>query len=108
MELWTKWHAMTIIPVFVAGIAFSILLGYLLRNQSEKIRLIPVQIIAVVIIVLEIIKQTFSIIEGYDLYHIPLHFCSLFLFLIPLAAFYNGKHKKLSFGLVEFEMETTI
>ena len=32
--------------------------------------------------------------ELYDaVYHIPLHVCSLFIPLIPLMAFYNGKHK---------------
>ena len=29
--------------------------------------------------------------RGYDLYHIPLHVCSLFIFLMPLMAFYRGK-----------------
>ena len=42
---------------------------------------------------MEIIKQIVSIKKGYDLYHLPLHFCSLFIFLLPLHAFYNGKHR---------------
>jgi hypothetical protein len=44
-------------------------------------------------VVLVIAKQVFSISHGYDLYHIPLHFCSLFLFTLPVAAFYKGKHQ---------------
>ncbi|MBR7182269.1 MAG: hypothetical protein IKD28_05780, partial [Clostridia bacterium] len=31
--------------------------------------------------------------NGYDLYHIPLHFCSLFIFALPLMGFYFGKYK---------------
>ena len=56
--------------------------------------MIPIQIIAVIIIVIEIIKQVQSLVEGYDLYFIPLHFCSLFIFFIPLFAFYKGKGKE--------------
>ena len=53
--------------------------------------MIPIQIIAVLVFALEIGKQIASIVKGYDLYHIPLHFCSLFIFFLPLFAFYNGK-----------------
>ena len=31
--------------------------------------------------------------SGYDLYHIPLHVCSLFIPLLPAMSFYKGKHK---------------
>ena len=55
--------------------------------------MIPFQIISVILLILEVIKQVYSIIKGYDLYYIPLHFCSLFLFVLPAMAFYKGKHK---------------
>lgn len=91
--MWSKLHLITLLPALVVFGLLAWLIGYLLRNKSEKIRMIPIQIIAIILIVLEIIKQAYCIIDGYDLYAIPLHFCSLFLYLFPAMAFYNGKHK---------------
>ena len=56
--------------------------------------MIPFQILAVLLFISEIGKQVISFSRGYNLYHIPLHVCSLFIPLIPLMAFYNGKHKE--------------
>lgn len=92
MELWTKEHVLSILP----GLAVMLVLGFLLRkwlgDKPRKVRMIPLQILAVFFVVLEIGKQAVSTYQGYDLYHIPLHFCSLFVFMIPLMAFYRGKH----------------
>jgi hypothetical protein len=71
----------------------AIVLKLWLGKKDDKIRIIPLQIVTVILLILEVFKQVISIIRGYDLYHIPLHFCSLFLFLFPLMSFYNGKHK---------------
>ena len=92
MELWSTLHIQTLLPAIIIFLAISILIGYLLRNKEEKIKMIPIQVIAIVLVVLEIMKQTYSIVNGYDLYHIPLHFCSLFVFFIPIFAFYKGKY----------------
>jgi len=54
--------------------------------------MMPIQVISVLLVVLEIIKQAVSLSRGYDLYHIPLHFCSLFVFVMPVLSFYKGKH----------------
>ena len=94
MQLWTKMHAITLIPSFIVMVLFAILLARLIGNKDEKIRMIPIQIIAVLIVIIEIIKQVQSFIKGYNLYFIPLHFCSLFIFFIPLMAFYKGKGKE--------------
>lgn len=94
MNLWTKEHAMTVLPAFAVMIVVSLILARLLKNKEEKYRMIPVQIIACTLVVLEIIKQAKSIANGYDLYHIPLHFCSLFVYFMPLFAFYKGKFQK--------------
>lgn len=93
MELWTDYHLKTLLPAFIIMLIAGIILRILLIKKDEKIRMIPFQICAVIIVVLEIIKQIKSFSQGYDLYHIPLHFCSLFIFMLPLMAFYNGKHK---------------
>lgn len=93
MELWSPNHVKTLLPSFIVMIILGILLKIFLGNKSEKIRMIPLQICTVILLVLEFIKQVMSFIEGYDLYNIPLHFCSLFLYLLPAMSFYNGKHK---------------
>ena len=93
MELWSQNHVKTLLPSFIVMIILGVILRIFLRKKPEKIRMIPFQICTVFLLVLEIIKQVKSFINGYDLYHIPLHFCSLFLYLLPLMSFYNGKHK---------------
>ena len=93
--LWTKLHAITILPAFVVFIALGFFLAKLLRGKSDKVRYIPFQIITVALLVLEALKQYSSIKTGhYDLYFLPFHFCSLFLFVLPLHSFYRGKGKK--------------
>ena len=93
MQLWTKEHAVTLIPAIVV----MLLLGWLCRktlgNKSLKIRMIPIQIIAVLLLLLEVGKQGVSLYRGYDLYCLPFHFCSLYLFTLPALAFYRGKHQ---------------
>ena len=92
MGLWTTWHAMTLIPTFVVFIGLAVLLGILFKNKSEKIKFIPLQVIAVAIVILEVIKQICSVKEGvYDMYSLPFHYCSLFLYILPLHAFWRTK-----------------
>ena len=93
--LWTRLHAITILPVFVVFIALAIFLAKLLNGKSNKVRYIPFQIITAILLVLEALKQYSSIRTGdYDLYFLPFHFCSLFLFVLPLHSFFKGKGKK--------------
>ena len=94
MELWSAEHIRTLLPSL--GVMFLIagVLRLTLGKKSLKIRMIPFQILAVVIVLLEIGKQALSLQRGYDLYHLPFHFCSLFLFTLPAMAFYRGKHQK--------------
>ncbi len=91
MQLWTPAHAKTLPPALLAMIVIGVVLRLLLGKKSLKIRMIPLQIVAVLLVVLEIGKQYVSASRGYDLYHIPLHYCSLFIFAVPLMAFYTGK-----------------
>ena len=94
MELWSPAHIKTLLPAMGVMLLLSILLRVLLGKKDLKIRMIPVQIIAVILLALEVGKQVVSFSRGYDLYHIPLHFCSLILFTLPFMAFYNGKYAK--------------
>jgi hypothetical protein len=92
MVLWTPEHAKTLLPATVIMILLAIGLRFLLKNKSEAIRMIPIQIIAVVLFALEVGKQIYSVRHGYDLYHLPFHFCSMFIFMLPIMAFYKGKY----------------
>lgn len=94
MQLWTKDHAVTLLPALVLMVLVGILLRQLLKGKSETVRLIPYKVIACLLIIIEIVKQVVSFLHGYDLYHLPFHFCSLFIFMVPLMAFYRGKHKQ--------------
>lgn len=92
MELWTKEHALTLLPAVALMIAVSLILRHCLKDRPYKIRLIPFQILSAVLFAAEIGKQVISFSCGYDLYHIPLHFCSLFIFMMPLMSLYKGKY----------------
>lgn len=92
MELWSPMHIKTLLPAMAVMLLISIALRALLGKKDIKIRMIPVQVIAVILLLLEVGKQAVSFSRGYDLYHIPLHFCSLLLVTMPAMAFYNGKY----------------
>lgn len=99
MELWTPQHLKTLLPAIAAMLVISALLRRILGGKSLNTRLLPVKIIAIMLILLEMGKQVSSFRDGYDLYHIPLHYCSLFLFTLPVMAFYNGKHRQTVYGV---------
>lgn len=91
--MWSKLHAMTLIPSFVVMVIIGILLRLWLGKKDEKYRIIPIQIIGVVLFAIEVVKQILAIVNGYDLWTLPFHFCSLFIFMCPLVAFYRGRFK---------------
>ena len=99
MELWTYEHKITLIPALIVMLIIAAVLRLTIGKKSLKIRMIPFQIFAVVIVLLEIGKQAVSLSKGYDLYHLPFHFCSLFIFMLPLMAFYRGKHRSVVTGI---------
>jgi hypothetical protein len=94
MELWTYEHAVTLIPAMVVMCIVGALLRWWLGDKDRKVRMIPFQILAAVLFLVEIGKQVLSFEGGYDLYHLPFHFCSLFIFFLPLMAFYRGRHAR--------------
>lgn len=92
MQLWTTGHAMQLLPTLAVMLVAAVLMRLWLGKKELNVRMIPLKIIAVLLVVLEIGKQIVSASDGdYDLYHIPLHFCSLFIFMLPAMAFWNGK-----------------
>ena len=94
MELWSAEHVRTLLPALVVMVVIAAVLRLTLGKKSLKIRMIPLQVLACILLLLEVGKQVLSMQRGYDLYHLPFHFCSLFLFTVPFAAFYHGKHQK--------------
>lgn len=94
MELWTQTHWQTLFPAIIGMLLLSLLLRILLRDQPLKIRMIPFQVLAVLLVLLEIGKQALSLRAGYDLYHLPFHFCSMLIFLPVITAFYRGKYER--------------
>lgn len=93
MELWTKEHAVTLIPAVAVMLILGIILRKALGEKDLKIRMIPFQILTCILLLLEAGKQILSLKQGYDLYHLPFHFCSLFIFALPAMSFYKGKHR---------------
>lgn len=92
---WTK-DEIQIVPITLMVIIFlSVIINFYLRNKSEKIKRIPLLIITIIVLILEIIKQVYSLIKGYDLWKLPLHFCSIFLFVFSFASFGKGPLRKI-------------
>ena len=94
MILWTPTHLYTLLPSIIVMILIAIVLRLTLGKKSITIRRIPFQILACVLVALEIGKQVLSLWKGYDLYHLPFHFCSMLIFLPAIMAFYHGKYEK--------------
>lgn len=95
MELWTSAHLKTLLPALMVMVIVTVVLRLWLGKKSLRVRMIPLQVVAGILVLLEILKQTISFARGYDLYHIPLHFCSLVLFSLPAFAFWRGKHQRI-------------
>ena len=97
MGLWTLTHLWQIVPTFLAFAVLTFIAAKLLGKRSEKVRKIPLQVITVILLVLEVLKQINSFGEDgtYNMYSLPFHYCSLFLYLLPFHSFYQGKYKPL-------------
>ena len=94
MGLWSVAHAKTLLPAVAVMLVIALVLRRFLIHKEEKWRILPLQLIGAMLLLLEAGKQGISLYRGYDLYHLPFHFCSLFIFMVPLMAFYRGRHKQ--------------
>ena len=99
MVLWEKEQIQTLPWAVAAMILAAVILRLTLGKKSWKVRMIPFQIVAVIALSIEVGKQIVSLSRGYDLYHLPFHFCSLFIFMLPIMAFYRGKQQKAITGI---------
>ena len=100
MALWTWEHAVTLLPALAVMVAAAWVLRRAIGKRSLKIRMIPFQILASVLFLIEVIKQIITIRNGYEPGHLPLHFCSMFIVALPLMAFYRGKYQAVVFEIV--------
>mgnify|MGYP005757725451 FL=1 len=92
---WTK-DEIQIVPITLMVIIFlSVIINFCLRNKSEKVKRIPLLIITIIILILEVIKQIYNLVIGYNLWKLPLHFCSIFLFVFSFASFGKGTLRKI-------------
>ena len=71
MELWSPAHIRSLLPSIGVMLILCALLRLWLGKKPLRVRMIPIQVIAVLLILLEIGKQTVSFSKGYNLYHIP-------------------------------------
>lgn len=94
MRFWTAAHLKIQLPLMVLMVIVAWVLRRVLKNKEEHVRMIPFQIVAAVIAVLEIVKQVKSLSDGYDLWHLPLHVCSIITVLLPVVAFYRGRYQQ--------------
>lgn len=94
MTLWTPTHVQTLLPAIIVMLILAAILRLTLGKKDREIRMIPFQFFSCALVVLEIGKQAFSLYRGYDLYHLPFHFCSMLIFLPAIMAFYRGKYEK--------------
>lgn len=79
-----------LIIIIVCALAIAILL-----RKHERLKKLPLKLLALLIVGLETAKQIYyNTYEPFTLYILPLHFCSTFIWLIPLAQFTRGKFNK--------------
>lgn len=99
MELWTLEHAKTLPAALAVMLVLAFVLRIAIGKKDIKIRMIPFHVLSGLLILLEIGKQAVSLYRGYDLYHLPFHFCSLFIFAMPAMSLYRGKYKSVVRGI---------
>lgn len=95
MGPWTLTHLYQIAPTFLILALLSIFSAKMLDKRKLEHKYAPLQMIATILVVLEIAKQinAYTNSESYNLYALPFHYCSLFLYLLPFHAFYHGRRR---------------
>lgn len=81
-----------IMLVLIVILSFS--LSKLLNNKPNYIKRIILASIPTIMLVMEIVKQITSIINGYSWFTLPLHFCSLYMIWFSFAEFGKGRFRE--------------
>ena len=91
---YTKEELIILPIILIVMLLSAYLLRKVLLNQKEGVKRIPFLVITILIVVLEIIKQIKSIVEGYSMWTFPLHYCSTFFVWFSLAEFTRGEFRE--------------
>ena len=88
--MYSEADAVVIPTALAVMVAIALLLALLLRKRTGWVRALPTALVALCILLLEVEKQRQNIAgvfysHGYDRFALPLHYCSLFVFLFPLS-----------------------
>ncbi|MBQ7924523.1 MAG: YwaF family protein [Clostridia bacterium] len=84
-----------VLPIALSAMVFfALLLRFLTRKKPLWVQDLPFLCIAVAVLALELVKQGKNIVDGYDTWTIPLHYCSTFAVWFPLAEFTRGNVRK--------------
>jgi hypothetical protein len=101
--MYTKYDAMVMLPIFAGLILITLLTWWLLRKKTGWVRQIPFIVIVVIILALEIAKQSFALAQisehGFNYWYLPVHISSAPLYFAPFAAFSKPNS---NFGRVAF------
>ena len=82
---YTEYDRQILPPVLFSILFIAFTLAFLLRRRSERVRSISSAIVAALLLFIEIIKQRWNILGEFDHFYLPLHYCSWFAIVIPLA-----------------------
>jgi len=91
---WSKAELIVLPIALLVIIILTILCRIFLKNKSNLVKSLPLQIIALSVVLLEITKLIRNIAKGFDTWALPFHYCSMFVFFFPLAQFGNEKIQK--------------
>lgn len=83
-----------VLPLALVCIILVSLVARFFLCKHVDLKLFPLKLIAILVVVLEIIKQILNVIKGFNPWHLPFHYCSLFVFLFPFAQFGSKKFKE--------------
>ncbi len=92
---------LTVLPIaLLITVAIGLLVGWLLRKQTDKVKNLALVAVVSIMLIMEVMKQIKSFENGsYNLWNIPLHFCSMFMLWFSLAAFSKGRLKEVGMSL---------
>lgn len=95
MFKWSNTDVIAIPIALVLILGLAVLFYFVLKNKSDKVKHIPLYVVAISLVVLEVTKQIYHAVRGtYNVNTIPVHFCSLIVVIICLAEFLPKKISK--------------
>jgi hypothetical protein len=90
---WTDTQEFCFPITIIVIVVLTIILTFLLKNKSERIKLIPLKFISLLLIIAEIVKlvRIYNSVGLIPSQYWPFQFCSMFLVWFFIASFFKGK-----------------